>query len=624
MMGNDYAHPHRTRSPESDDYGRITQIASWVHPLRYKAWLCLPGIIYMLVTWVCYHQGEQLTGDESHYLFVSESIVEDLDLDISNNLRRYGFRVPGWCECHCVERPHGWFSIHSIGLPALLALPRGLWGFLGVRLTMAALCGLAAPLLYRVIERVWKSPLNSLLIGLALALGMPFLAASNQVYPDLLAGVLLLFVVDCVLSIGGDTPFSGRREVLLSAALAFLPWLHMKYAVAALIALGWYFDATRRPRIVPAAVMAASLALLACYNEYAFGRPTGPLAHNSLEMKLSGLVVFVGLHFDQTQGMFFQQPLFLLGLVGLVPMWQASRRSSIWWALLYAAIIVPNAMHPNWYGGYSFIGRFGATNVLLWALPLGYAARTVLAGSTYLPMALAGLSLALQAVLAGSWLWIAENRFGHTITHECVWTYNSPYPGILKTYLPFWQPYMAWWHYSANVSALILATGMLACGWCWQRHRRQAVLCLAGAVLTAFGLAVAAHKESPPVTWNGQEIVGYIGGSDGERRVANEERDALGLLARTPALYLAPGDYRVSVDYQADGDAASIGALMFCNRRSQTLLYPLMSSGTQTKRDVAEIHVSSSEYEQPSFATVWYLGKGRLSVAGLSLERIVK
>ncbi|HWB14339.1 MAG TPA: hypothetical protein VG826_34255 [Pirellulales bacterium] len=205
----------------------------------YRIWLCIPAIAYAFVVLVWHCNGtDPLTGDELFYLTVAESIAGDFDLDVSNNLQQHGFRSPGWRESHCIARPYGWFSIHSLGLSALLALPWKLWGPLGARLTMAALCGLAAPLLCRVIERIWMSPSNSSSIGVALALGMPFLAASSQIYPDLLAGLLLLFAADSAICRDRVARVPGCREVLLSMSLAFLPWLHIKYAAAALVGLG--------------------------------------------------------------------------------------------------------------------------------------------------------------------------------------------------------------------------------------------------------------------------------------------------------------------------------------------------------------------------------------------------
>lgn len=603
--------------------------STWAVLPERRTWLCIPAIAYALVALLWHYNGaEYPTGDESYYLIVAESIVGDLDLDVSNNLQQYGLGVPGWRESHCIERPHGWFSIHSIGLSALLALPWALGGLLGARLAMAALCGLAAPLLCRVIERIWMSPPNSTSIGIALSLGMPFLAASNQIYPDLLAGPILLFAADCAISSDRGARVVGWREFLLSSSLAFLPWLHIRYAAAASVALGWYMDGTRRLRVAPAAGFIASVVLLGSYNAYAFGKPSGPYGNDSLVIHLNNLVVFLGLHFDQSQGMFLQQPLLMLGLVGPGPMWRASRRTFLWWVLLYAALIVPNALHPVWYGGYSYVGRFGSTNVPLWAIPMAYGAREVFRDGSYLPRVFAALSLVLQAVLANSWLWVHENWFNHSVWErahaECVWAYNSIYPALIKTHLPYWQPFTAFWRYPANISALILAGGALTAGWLWQVRKRQALQCLAGAALLAISLPVVATLRFPAAVWQGDEIRGLIGSSDGKRRVAEEGRDEPGLLAKTPDLFLATGKYRVSVDCQADGDVGCVAAVAFHNDTSTTILCQVMSTNAPLEYGVGSFCISKTECKRPSSVAVWYKGRGKISVGSLCIEKVAR
>jgi hypothetical protein len=367
---------------------------------------------------------------------------------------------------------------------------------------------------------------------------------------------------------------------------------------------------------------------LGWYNNYAFGKPTGPYGNDGLVLQLNSLVVFLGLHFDQSQGMFLQQPLLLLGLVGLGPMWRASRRTCLWWLLLYAALIVPNALHPVWYGGYSFVGRFGSTNLFLWAIPMAYAARAVFRDGSYLPRVLAALSIVFQAVLASSWLGVHENLFNHTVWERahagCVWAYNSIYPALIKTHLPYWQPFTEFWHYPANLSALILAAGAIMSGWLWQGRKRQAARCLAGSVLIAISLPLVAPMRSPTVVWKSDEIRGRTGSTDENRQVAEEGRNEPGLLAKTPDLFLAPGKYRVSIDCQADGDAGCIGAVMFHNHLNTTPLYPVMPGTAQLGHEISTFYITTTQCQRPSCVGVWYTGHGKISVARLSIERVVR
>jgi hypothetical protein len=490
-------------------------------PFRYQALLCLPALAYLLLTAYWRHRdADPLTGDETYYLFTTESIVDDFDVDVKNNLQKFGFRSADLQESQSIEGSHGWFSVHNLGLSALVAVPWAVRGAWGARLTMALCCGLAAPVLYRAIHHIWPCTRNSFLLALSLALGLPLLQACNQIYPDLLAGILLLFAADEALSRQPPATSMRWRDLFYPATLAFLPWLHIKYVAPAVIVWAWHADTTRQRRsLVVGAAFGGSLALLAIYNAYAFGKMTGPYAGDGLVLHRNSLIVFLGLHFDQAQGMFLQQPLWLLGVVGLAPMWHSSRRSCLWWLLLYASTIVPNAMHPNWYGGYSYLGRFGATSVLLWAIPLAYGARMLFgegttgffseglwrqqsrvgqasgtsagppcrlwwAGARKLacptlqllktsfrqsvaPAVVALLSLALQGWLASHWLRADRLQFG-CLFPESVANCHSMYPLSLKPYLPYWLPDGDVWRCPANVVAMVVAAGALACGMLWQ------------------------------------------------------------------------------------------------------------------------------------------------------------
>ncbi len=53
---------------------------------------------------------------------------------------------------------------------------------------MALLAGLLPFLLYKVVRQVTKSKAWSVIVALTITIGLPFLAASNQIFPDLPGG----------------------------------------------------------------------------------------------------------------------------------------------------------------------------------------------------------------------------------------------------------------------------------------------------------------------------------------------------------------------------------------------------------------------------------------------------
>ncbi len=132
-----------------------------------------------------------------------------------------------------------------------------------------------------------------------------------------------------------------------------MPWLHLRLTAPALVLLGGYAYARvatdKRHPFLPIVPVGLSLALLSLYYQVAFeGNPVGPYTSGaiSLDVKKVGMI-FLGLHLDRMHGMFMQQPLLLLGLVGIVPLVRAAPRFAILLGTLYLSIIVPNAAHPR-------------------------------------------------------------------------------------------------------------------------------------------------------------------------------------------------------------------------------------------------------------------------------------
>src|SRR4029077_16835108 len=111
-----------------------------------------------------------------------------------------------------------------------------------------------------------------------------------------------------------------------------------------------------------------------------------------------------GLHLDQSQGMFFQNPFLLIG-VAAFPLFAYTRpRLALLWVVVYASAIIPNSLELARYGGGGPVGRFGWTAAWLWSIPLGVCSvpyRHVLVRSLHPAV---GVSLAYQAALARRWL----------------------------------------------------------------------------------------------------------------------------------------------------------------------------------------------------------------------------
>ena len=206
--------------------------------------------------------GARTTADEPQYLLSALSLWEDLDLDITDELAAerwrdfHEARLPVQTEPNADGRA---VSPHDPLLPVLLAVPVGLLGWEGAKLTLAALAGLLAVALVWTAHRRFAVPVRTaaLVVGAA-AVCPPFAAYAAQVYPELPAALAVTVAAAAVTG-----PLERRGRVVLLLAVAALPWLAVKYVpvAATLAAIGGWRLLRRGDRSALVSTAAASVAL---------------------------------------------------------------------------------------------------------------------------------------------------------------------------------------------------------------------------------------------------------------------------------------------------------------------------------------------------------------------------
>lgn len=378
---------------------------------RSTALLALPLLVYIGVVLAWHRLGHYpITGDEPHYLLTADSLLRDGDLLVVNNhtidtpVRR---ALPGEAIFADSHSRNG-YSIHGLGLPILVAPAYAIGGVLGAQLLLAALAGLIAPLGYQVARAAGLGRGWSVALALGVGLGQPYVTGAGRVYPDLTAGLILLFLLTAVARNDTAAPQGPRARarrvgsaLIPGALLALLPWLHLKLLMPAALICGAYLIATPAPcgrralrlpegergplrpyapfalSLVP---FALSLLALAGYHQAAFGSPLGPYVAGDVSTDPAQvLLILAGLHLDRMQGLLLQAPLLWLALPGLVPLAVARPRLALLWGAVYLSVALPQAAHTNWYGGVAPAGRFHWALAPLWCLPLAYAVRATTA-----------------------------------------------------------------------------------------------------------------------------------------------------------------------------------------------------------------------------------------------------
>lgn len=613
--------------------------------------LLLPVLFYLGVALYWQSKGLYgLTGDEPHYLLIADSLYSDHDLKVENN---YLAETPVHRACGAnlsdpldmQRHVRNGYSMHYVGLPLVLLLPYAVGGVMGAKICMALLAGFWPFLLYKAAFQIIESRPWSMLIALALSLGLPYLPVSNQLYVDLLGGMIILYAAERIVGIlrGRYPPVSQpARNICLGLLLGFLPWLHIRLsAPAALLLLGYVYAsvrglrkseiiASRRWLLIPVAIVACAGLFLASYNQLAFGNALFGPYYGFLSFDVRKIALtFTGLHWDMAHGIFMQQPLLILGLVGILPLVRDNPKAAILLALVSVSVLLPNSMLSLWYGGASFYGRYNWAVASLWIFPLAYAVRLLFEYRKALILPLSVASMALQAWMASRWLfdngllintgwpaWAARNFYSYT--------------SWLLLRLPFFKNVNDYENlyeclrHPSNYACLLLSVLLIASGWLYLRGSMRA-LALAWSLFligTACLITLVPPAE-PHWTITADLLPAQIGTVEDKRRVVDDGESGGGYLIYGPYVLLLNGSYEVSLDYETGG-ASNASAPQFdivydaaARVIARMDLPPSDANGGTFKyRFSIDKEVSM---RKPLELRVWYPGAGNLTVKQLKI-----
>ena len=445
---------------------------------------CVP-VALALVTFFASTRRLPPSGDEPHYLIMADSIASDFDLDLHNNyLNDFNtHRIIGLTIPHVYNVERGWMPGHEPGLSILIALPFKIGGISGARLGLCLFAGLLPWSLFvwfhsrlrnsAVDDRAAVSTAAWLTLGLTIS--VPICFGAEEIYGDLVAGAIATSLLLHVLrALDENRPTWAWALFWLTAGL--FPWLHAKFALTTVILACAGAGALWRRRLVAPpgstvrAMVAAPLvvlgpALLVSFNTWASGSPLGFRHANELTTSFArGAEIFLGLHFDQSQGMFVQQPLLLAGVLALPMFARRHRGLALLWGLVYLSLILPNALELTRYGGDGPDGRFSWSAAWLWAVPIGFvvAEHHDRLARWVGPAAIAGWIY--QAALAARWLRAPDLLF--PTIDEGLQARDSLFPVAWHARLPsyyFWD-FSSYWTYRPNVLAMVLVAALLVIG----------------------------------------------------------------------------------------------------------------------------------------------------------------
>jgi len=240
-----------------------------------------------------------------------------------------------------------------------------------------------------VLEIVWSTREMAFrsagtLTALGVAVAVPFLFYTFQIYPELPGGLLILFAFR---KLAIDASPTGKGVFAASMALAALPWLHQKYSVLAAV-LGIYAAVkllTRTPGgirhhpykvVLLAAPLAISAYSIFLYNHALTGSLAPTATFEAVERSSFEPWNFFkgmsGLLFDRENGLFVFAPIYVAALVGARAFFLRERKLFLPLTLVLASYLIVIASFPYWPGAISTMGRYILSVLPLFALPLAY------------------------------------------------------------------------------------------------------------------------------------------------------------------------------------------------------------------------------------------------------------
>lgn len=360
-----------------------------------------------------------MTGDAPFYVMTAISIINDGDIEESNNYitdpdnpgmvrfadQLYPDREPGdewrgWPSYPDLVQPHqahteraGLYSKHGVGLPLLIALPYAIGERLAVELLLIGIAALLTGQMVLLVIRSGSPAWTAVAIAIGLALSMPIGPYSLLIFPEVPAALLLVYAVRRLSADENEL----WQWVLAGLAIGYLPWLHQRFIPSAVfLALYALARTVSLRRAKPAIACLGPIAIggfgLLGYNFWLYGGPIQNTADHAGFSDLGGTVNGAfGLLLDAQWGLLIVAPLMLLAIAAL-PTWLARDRRTALVALgaciPYLAVV---AAYRVWWGEWGPPARYLAPVVPFAAASLGAwiaskpARRLTIAGLFWLP-----------------------------------------------------------------------------------------------------------------------------------------------------------------------------------------------------------------------------------------------
>jgi len=286
-----------------------------------------------------------IDGDEPYYLLMTESLVRDHDLDLTNQYRDIAHsdvaRPDLLPQPGDPRGPHGeQYSRHEPFLPILLTPGYALGGLPGALAVIALFGALLARSTIRFLEDEGIGDATTRMLFPLIAFGPPIVFYATRIWPEVPAAFCFLEAVRGIRQ---------RRPPRWIAAIFALVLLKIRFGLLAVVLLIRVLR-TKRQVALAAAVVAVPLIIAWLISGNAMN------THSIRELLPSGAIFYwlglFGLILDGASGIVFQAPLYALAIL-VLPRWRSMPdgfRLGMSASVLYILYLIPRS---EWHGGWS-------------------------------------------------------------------------------------------------------------------------------------------------------------------------------------------------------------------------------------------------------------------------------
>lgn len=613
--------------------------------------------IFTLINW-WHDQIYPVSGDEPHYIIMADGITNYHTFEQTQsyekefeerNINLSGFAMKDSIlssdNPHLVNGPNGLYNIHNIGLPLLISIPYTCGNTIsnyfltepnyniGVRFIKLFLILLAGVI-------VWQSwTISGFFLGnrnirvfvvIAIVFAYPFIPASNQVYPEILSGSIILFaIVYLIMNEMNEYKPKIWNILLLSFSIAYLPWLQIKFTAPALIvacALSYSYFKTKssfKYSVSLLILLLISIALLAVYNLYAFGNITGPYSTGAMQINTDSFMVLLGLHFDRFQGLFFENVIYFLTIPFAASFYRKNHFVAITIFMLYASIIFPNALHIARYGGGSFAGRFQwAGSIVLIPLTI-YSISKMIEIYPRIGWGSVAIAILINVIVYIKYTFTGFNLYNRTDLPSLT-TYQSFVPFISNMLPAFYNSSWAF-KYAINyvwiaIFFFLFFFGIMQSS---KNENRPQVIYWKIVFSLLFGALVilAINRQPEALFYAAGKLPSKIGQNHGEFRKIDDEKFPADYLSYGPYITLPAGDYIATYKYSSNIlPNIVIGWVDITINSGQKTIANKLVYGTDNIPSYVEIPFSIDRTSKELEVRFWYDGVGDVSLRSLEIR----